>query len=150
MNIDNYECLGSENVSLFSLLPEYKEFVSSLDSSFKSKRKLMAEWSRATTDSTISESMNDQPDIYSHIPSLDCYRFAWGDYTALSYVWGDETKTRTTFINGHEVAVTQNLEEALRAFRLQSEFQSGFKIWVDAICLYVDRYRTKYRRNLSL
>jgi len=124
-----------ENISLFSLRPEYKEFVSSLDSSLKSKRKLMAEWSRATTDSTISESMNDQPDTHNHTPSSDCYRFAWGDYAALSYVWGDETKTRTIFINGHEIAVTQNLEEALRAFRSQSEFRSGFKLWVDAICI---------------
>jgi hypothetical protein len=66
--------------------------------------------------------MNDQPDTHNHTPSSGCYRFAWGDYAALSYVWGDETKTRTIFVNEHEVAVTQNLEEALRAFRSQSEF----------------------------
>jgi hypothetical protein len=95
----------------------------------------MAEWSRATTDLTISESMNAQPDAHNHIPSSDCYRFTWGDYAALSYVWGDETNTRTIFVDGHEMEVTQNLEEALQAFCSQSEFQSSFKLWVDAICI---------------
>jgi hypothetical protein len=62
-------------------------------------------------------------------------RFKWGNFAALSYVWGDESKTRMIIVNGCKMEVTRNLEQALRAFRANSEFHSKFGLWVDAICI---------------
>jgi hypothetical protein len=65
-------------------------------------------------------------------------------YKALSYCWGSETDTRTVVISGHEVNLTCNLDAALRQFG--SENHSG--IWIDAICIYFDRPRTKILQKL--
>jgi hypothetical protein len=63
-------------------------------------------------------------------------RFNWGDYIALSYVWGNPRKTREIFVNGNRFAVGENLYLALR--KLQSSFEvreRRLKIWIDAICI---------------
>lgn len=44
-------------------------------------------------------------------------RFVWGDFSCLSYTWGDPNDTRMIMINGLEVTVRSNLEAALRSFR---------------------------------
>ena len=63
------------------------------------------------------------------------WRFAWGDYVALSYVWGDPSITKEIFIDGHSVQVTENLEAALRTLRGSPRISQGFKVWIDAICI---------------
>lgn len=68
-------------------------------------------------------------------PTNAYQRFNWGDFAALSYFWGDESKTRMIIFNGCKMEVTRNLEQALRAFRANSEFHSKFGLWVDAICI---------------
>jgi hypothetical protein len=54
------------------------------------------------------------------------------NYEALSYVWGDESRTLPITVNSHTIQVTTNLEAALR--RLRSN-QKGRDIWIDAICI---------------
>ncbi|KAI2479831.1 HET domain containing protein [Pyrenophora tritici-repentis] len=68
-------------------------------------------------------------------PSPNLYRFGWGDFAALSYVWGDENNRREILVNSHTVSVTANLEAALREFRKGCEFSGHFKLWVDALCI---------------
>ena len=63
------------------------------------------------------------------------WRFAWGDYVALSYCWGDAQTTREIIVNGHSIQVTLNLEAALRQLRESHCIKQGFKLWVDAICI---------------
>lgn len=53
-------------------------------------------------------------------------------YTALSYVWGDERNRRPVLVDGSEMDVTKNLEEALR--HLQPEGKSVL-VWADAVCI---------------
>ncbi|KAI9685247.1 MAG: hypothetical protein M1822_004620 [Bathelium mastoideum] len=56
-------------------------------------------------------------------------------FYALSYVWGNPTDTITIEVNGESVAVTKNLESALRRL---SEFENGKysnNIWIDALCI---------------
>jgi hypothetical protein len=50
------------------------------------------------------------------------------EFAALSYVWGDESKTRDILVNGHRRAVTTNLESALRNFRHNFRDNSGYAI----------------------
>ena len=54
-------------------------------------------------------------------------------YTALSYTWGDPTDPGLILLNnGYELPITQNLEAALRQFRLRT---GPIQLWVDAICI---------------
>ncbi|KAK6087616.1 heterokaryon incompatibility protein [Seiridium cupressi] len=63
------------------------------------------------------------------------WRYTWGDFVALSYVWGDASITREIYVNGMPVQVTANLEAALRELRNHSRIQQGFLVWVDALCI---------------
>lgn len=55
-------------------------------------------------------------------------------YDALSYVWGDPTKTDEVLVNGATVKITRNLADFLGQF---TKFggANGILIWVDAICI---------------
>ena len=52
-------------------------------------------------------------------------------YCALSYVWGDATKTSDIWVNDKRVGITRNLDRALRDLRPQ---QDTLVIWIDALC----------------
>ena len=64
---------------------------------------------------------------------------------ALSYVWGDSKVTRDILVNGVRLAVTENLESALREIRRVTvpgygRAESNVNIaspfyWIDAICI---------------
>jgi hypothetical protein len=54
------------------------------------------------------------------------------EYLALSYVWGTPNLSRETILNGASIAVTENLEVALR--HLRPEY-SASRFWIDAISI---------------
>ncbi|PVH88128.1 HET-domain-containing protein [Cadophora sp. DSE1049] len=62
-------------------------------------------------------------------------------FAALSYVWGDSSKTEDVTVNGEVFAATMNLANALRHVQdiwanLFTDREPGtFRIWVDAICI---------------
>ncbi|KAF3806651.1 Heterokaryon incompatibility protein 6 [Colletotrichum gloeosporioides] len=53
-------------------------------------------------------------------------------YEALSYTWGDPTRTKTIAINDQKVAVTTNLYNALLHLR---DPEKDRILWVDALCI---------------
>ena len=57
-------------------------------------------------------------------------------YDALSYTWGETTRTKTLLCNGRRLPVTQTLLEALHHFR---EPDREVTIWIDQICICQDR-----------
>lgn len=60
-------------------------------------------------------------------------------YNALSYVWGDPFPTADIVLNGSVMAVTRNLESALRHLRDSPIPEArGLPVWVDAICINQD------------
>ncbi|OCL10920.1 HET-domain-containing protein [Glonium stellatum] len=63
-------------------------------------------------------------------------------YEALSYVWGDPTRSRQIILNGCAFGVTQNLEAALRHLRREDVER---RLWVDAICINQADSREKER-----
>ncbi|KAI1373908.1 HET-domain-containing protein [Hypoxylon crocopeplum] len=72
----------------------------------------------------------------SQDPEADLpWRYTWGDFVALSYVWGDQSIRREIYVNDVPVSVTASLESALRELRNHSRIQQGFFIWVDALCI---------------
>ena len=62
-------------------------------------------------------------------------RFAWGDFEALSYTWGDLNDVKSIIVNGMRKDVTKNLEAALRALRDLKETHLGMRYWVDSLCI---------------
>src|SRR5271155_5574835 len=65
-------------------------------------------------------------------------------YSTMSYCWGDQTHKRRLELGCHSLAISVGLDQALRSFRALK----GNVIWVDQICIYQDRYRSKCCRNL--
>lgn len=53
-------------------------------------------------------------------------------YDALSYTWGDSTSTKPINVDGFEIHVTANLEQALRHLR---NVEQDLVLWVDAVCI---------------
>lgn len=61
------------------------------------------------------------------------------EFNALSYVWGNPNDKTNIVINSKPVAVTCNLESALRHLRdWHIEETEGLPIWVDAVCINQD------------
>jgi hypothetical protein len=68
------------------------------------------------------------------------------EYYALSYVWGERDSMTLISVNGNNFQVTPNLRAALRRLRSNDRVR---RIWVDAICIYSDRTRTKHLGTLK-
>jgi hypothetical protein len=66
-------------------------------------------------------------------------------YRALSYMWGDQAVKAEILLNGVQFYVGQNLWDALHYLR---NHPNRTPLWVDAICIYFDRYETEYHKNL--
>ena len=67
-----------------------------------------------------------------HTTLSQCENEIIDHYTALSYVWGDATDTRTIWVNESPVLVTVNLYAALND--LQDEIRV-LCLWADALCI---------------
>ncbi|KXX80953.1 Heterokaryon incompatibility protein 6, OR allele [Madurella mycetomatis] len=120
---------GLEKVSLKQLRPEYSVFILSNDLVGKSPRQAQSLWAAP------SETSKPEDRFLGSVPEPDRYRFQWGDFAALSYVWGDESIRRDIILNGEVVSITANLEIALRALARDDVFGDRYKLWVDAICI---------------
>jgi Heterokaryon incompatibility protein (HET) len=66
-------------------------------------------------------------------------------YKALSYTWGDPKDECSLQCGGAQLTVTKNLYSALVHLR---DERNPRNFWIDAVCIYQDRYRTKCCRNL--
>ncbi|TGO66563.1 hypothetical protein BELL_0947g00020 [Botrytis elliptica] len=67
-----------------------------------------------------------------HTTLRDCRCDIHGNYTALSYVWGDANDTTYIFVDGFQFAVTVNLAAALHDLR---DEKRQLRLWADAICI---------------
>lgn len=57
-------------------------------------------------------------------------------YHALSYVWGDPSRSCSIISDGHELRITSNLKVALQHLRTHMEASvEALPLWVDAICI---------------
>jgi len=113
-----------EHVSLDEFTPKYLGFLNNLKDE-TGTTDLYLKWTR----SLVEEWPEGYPD---DLAKKDLQRWVWGDYFALSYLWGDATDHRAIIVNGTNFDVTENLEAALQEISTQ---QSTFRIWVDALCI---------------
>lgn len=78
----------------------------------------------------------DIPDFVQNGESFLEPRFAWGDFLALSYVWGVGFACHPILLNGKQFMVRNSLLEALRRLRKSKEVRDAkLKVWVDVICI---------------
>jgi hypothetical protein len=66
-------------------------------------------------------------------------------FEAISYTWGNDKDRVTIIVDAQPVKIRRNLWKFLSVLRKSDEARL---VWVDALCIYLDRYRTKCRRNL--
>lgn len=127
-----------EHVSLDEALDDYSQFVVSTPPTL-SRRNSYDLWHAETNDRYHHHhrslgGADTPPDRASAHPRY--YRFAWGDYGALSYTWGDQSQTRPILLNSSVFHVGRNLEAALRRLARYPDYaDGGLKLWVDAICI---------------
>jgi hypothetical protein len=116
-----------ETLSLASCTQEYQEFLADAEVANLTRRKAAQEW-------FLSRCAPNTPSASLQPPLSSC-RFNWGDFTALSYVWGSQKYSDHIILNGHKTTVTRNLGVALRALCTRGEFSERVRLWVDAICI---------------
>jgi Heterokaryon incompatibility protein (HET) len=74
-----------------------------------------------------------------HVPLTD------DGHVCLSYAWGDAQDQKSILVNDRRLLVGRNLWDFLKHARDLKIFDPS---WIDAICIYLGRYRTKCCRNL--
>ena len=68
-------------------------------------------------------------------------------FTAISYVWGDTTpKDKAWFDDGTHLNITTSAGAVLRSI---IKYPTDRYFWIDVLCIYVDRYQSKYYTNLK-
>ncbi|KAF7927449.1 uncharacterized protein EAE97_010124 [Botrytis byssoidea] len=67
-----------------------------------------------------------------HTTLRECRCDIHGNYTALSYVWGDANDTTYIFVDGFRFAVTVNLAAALHDLR---DEKRQLRLWANAVCI---------------
>ena len=122
-------------VPLADTTPTYAKHLLRTNASGRNTRRATSLWAahHGQSPTTKANIITGQPP-----PLPSTCRFTWGDYAALSYVWGKpKDGLREIMLNGRLVRVTANLEAALRVFAGVGEFAVGgaYKLWVDAVCI---------------
>ncbi|KAF9874661.1 heterokaryon incompatibility protein [Colletotrichum karsti] len=142
-----------QHVSLDAHLSDYRLFESNSRIKPLSRRNSDEGWRRFSNERYRSLSPTRASSPAERARSHHRYhRFAWGDYGALSYAWGDQSVKVPIIMDGQVVLVGQNLEAALRALSSDPDYVEGLKIWVDAICInqkdHVERNRQVKRMRM--
>jgi hypothetical protein len=68
------------------------------------------------------------------------------DYDALSYTWGKSARVHKVYTPHGIITATTSLYSALARLR---DLHRIRVLWIDSLCIYPDRYRTKCCRNLG-
>jgi uncharacterized membrane protein len=66
-------------------------------------------------------------------------------YEAVSYTWGAADLTHEVVVNNQHLRITKSAYDVLEGYRKAG---NTAWIWIDSICIYLDRSRTKCCRNL--
>lgn len=117
-----------DSIRLFQLLPS--DDAESDIHGIITHRTLSKERTHVDSDKNYPPESPDYVCVEPYHPS-DAYSFD-GSYTALSYTWGNPEKSCSVSINGKRLAITANLDQALRSLRLGT---NSPHIWVDSICI---------------
>ncbi|KAK4118110.1 HET-domain-containing protein [Parathielavia appendiculata] len=118
-----------EKVSLQDVRDEYAAHLASANVVDKVQRKKILLWG------SRHGMQEDSDGAERWVPPEAAHRFSWGDFAALSYVWGSPRDRRDIVLNGEVTSVTRNLESALRELAQQGHFRQRYKLWVDAVCI---------------
>ncbi|KAH9883472.1 heterokaryon incompatibility protein-domain-containing protein [Xylariomycetidae sp. FL2044] len=107
---------------------------------WKSEYTVFRDQNTSISRSKLTETWFDQARLTLVTPLNEIHdslaRFTWGDYTCLSYTWGDNADEEVSLVlDGSTVPVRKHLAAALRDLRSSFEGMIGLKFWVDALCI---------------
>ncbi|KAK7422721.1 hypothetical protein QQX98_001509 [Neonectria punicea] len=127
-------CCSLETFSLKETTSVYQQFLHSYASPSTPRRWLISTWASIQRAKVVRQ-LPATRSMGSFTPAHNCFRFSWGDFAALSYVWGTDHAGKI-IVNGQETTVTKNLEEALHELRTdKGRFAHNYRLWVDALCI---------------
>lgn len=136
-----YLKLSRSEIRLITILPSDNvndQVRCTLDHFDISERSYTVNYTASLRETPSEHQRNQSVDVSCEVVVTSClpnFRYEWGDYMALSYTWGDPTKTYPILINGVTLQVTLNLEAALKVLRSKPYIKAGWKIWIDALCI---------------
>jgi len=130
---DQIEC-RLETHSLEKVAPTYQAFVSSNDLTSLGDPVALERWIENRLPPALAK-LKPLERVHSTQPLAELHRFLWGDFVALSYVWGDKANTREIVVNKQKLHVTASLERILRDFRNAGEFSGRCRVWIDALSI---------------
>ncbi|KAI0403147.1 heterokaryon incompatibility protein-domain-containing protein [Xylaria palmicola] len=142
-----------ERVSLDHYSDEYRQFLE-LDGSKKSPLHRDMLWDMVTNPSTFTAQarkamqpgtllgdalagFSDSP-VYQQNTYRHATTYAWGDFFALSYEWGDQHDADEIIVDGEKTTVTRNLKDALErlcTWWRRWDGNDSIRLWVDALCI---------------
>lgn len=127
--------LKLETISLRDYTPQYQSFAEKENiSKIVSHRRRLIAWCRHLDENPCCNDGSSKRNEDAPQPSE--YRFVWGDFATLSYVWGTEEDSTPVIINGVRIKVRPNLGAALQSLRETSgRFTGRFRLWVDSLCI---------------
>ncbi len=95
-------------------------------------------------------SPNLQSPLNCELPSTilsNCENDLLDHYTALSYVWGDDSRRVVIKVGSQTLSITESLDTALRHMRDASR---TWRIWADAICINQEDFeRNQHVRKMA-
>lgn len=92
--------------SLKAVTPEYLSFLQTIDpSNAESKRNTTSKWIQSRLPPQLAH-LAPLNRLHATHPPASQHRFVWGDYAALSYVWGDERDRESIVLDGRSISVT--------------------------------------------
>ena len=125
-------------------LPRYKYKNLSIPNSLRLLRLRSAAATQDAVKCELFESQLENTDLFQEGTRRE-------DYEAVSWCWGNMRQDQPLRVIEGEQAYSffnsKDLEAALRALRYHDKTRL---LWVDQICIYLDRSRTKSCRNLRI
>jgi hypothetical protein len=98
-----------------------------------SRHESILDW--ATKDPKAGSDSEEHGDDANGPSPSSKWRFDWGDFVALSYAWGDPADQKEIVVDRKRVQVQANLEAALRVLQFKTPIRTGYRIWIDALCI---------------
>ncbi|KAJ3525108.1 hypothetical protein NM208_g11783 [Fusarium decemcellulare] len=90
----------------------------------------------------LKQKRNRQIGVNEQVIRFNCTRreYSLQDYDALSYTWGDPSRTHSIIVNNKLLGIAQNLYTALIQLRSATEPRI---LWIDAICIDQDNIQER-------
>ena len=125
----------TKTLSLDDYNDRYAQYLSQHADTQHLPRQMFKSWIDCNRNNTGNQRGSD---LCQTFPSEYFPRYRWGDFVAISYTWGERSDQRTVSVDGKDILISRNLENALRASgRLLANQTITYQLylWNDCMCI---------------